>query len=229
MPPRPDPSSLLAAPVRTPELRAYSARERALIARLRTPRQVQRFLREMPYNWESTLRSFRGAVAVGRAHCLEAVFFTAAVLEHHGFPPVVLDLESDDGLDHVLFLFRERGRWGTVARSRDYGLHGRSPVFATIPALVRSYMDAYVDGTGRLNGYGVAQLDLLTRADWRRSTRSVWAVERALIDMPHYPLPMGEARYARALRRFTAFKASGSPSTRATMRALYGAQVRPWW
>jgi hypothetical protein len=229
MPVRPDLPSLLAAPARTPDLRSYGARERSLIARLRTPRQVQRYLREMPYNWEKTLRSFRGAVSVGRAHCLEAVFFTAAVLEHHGYPPVVLDIESDDGLDHVLFLFRKDGRWGTVARSRDYGLHGRAPVFATIPALVRSYMDAYVDGTGRINGYGVAQLDLLTRADWRRSARSVWAVERALIAMPHYPLPMGEARYARALRRFEAFKATGAASTRGAMRRLYGEQVRDWW
>jgi hypothetical protein len=226
---RPDLSRLIAAPARTPDPGEYHARERSLIARLRTPRQVQRYLREMPYNWEATLRSFRGAVAVGRAHCLEAVFFTAAVLEHHGYPPIVLDIESDDGLDHVLFLFRQGGHWGTVGRSRDYGLHGRAPVFATIPALVRSYMDPYVDGTGRINGYGVAQLDLLTRADWRCSARSVWAVERALIAMPHYPLPMGEARYARALRRFTAFKAGGAPSTRGTMRALYGEQVQHWW
>lgn len=229
MPTAADLSRLIAAPVRTPEPASYAPRERRLIARLRTPRQVQRYLRALPYNWEATLRSFCGASAVGRAHCLEAVFFAAAVLEHHGYPPIVLDIESDDGLDHVLFLFRERGRWGTIGRSRDFGLHGRAPVFASIPALVRSYMDPYVDGTGRLNGYGVAQLDLLTRADWRRSARSVWAVERALIAMPHHPLPMGEARYRRALRRFRAFKATGAASTRRTMRALYGAQVAHWW
>jgi hypothetical protein len=221
--------ALRAAPVRTPPLSTYTPAERRLIATLRTPRQVQRYLRALPYNWEHTLRSFRGAVAVGRAHCLEAVLFAAAILEHHGYPPLALDIESDDGLDHVLFLYQHRGRWGTVARSRDYGLHGRPAVFPSVPALVRSYMDAYVDGTGRVNGYGVAQLDLLTSADWRLSTHNVRRVEQAFIDMPHAPLAMGERRYQRALRRFQAFKARGTPVTRRSMRALYGEQVRRWW
>lgn len=226
---QPDLEAMRRAPVRTPPMSAYTAAERRLIETLRTPRQVQRYLRSLPYNWEHTLRSFRGAVAAGNAHCLEAVLFTAAILEHHGYPPTVLDIESDDGLDHVLFLYRHDGKWGTVARSRDYGLHGRPPVFASIPALVRSYMDAYVDGSGRLNGYGVAQLDALTTADWRLSTKSVRRVERALIEMPHYPLAMGERRYRDVLRRFVSFKASGKSVTRRTMRALYGEQVRYWW
>ncbi|MCC6928952.1 MAG: hypothetical protein IT359_08200 [Gemmatimonadaceae bacterium] len=226
---RPDLDALLVPPLRTPGRAAYTAAEWRLIERLRTPRQVQRYLRSLPYNWEHTLRSFRGSVAVGRAHCLEAVFFAAAILEHHGYPPTVLDIESDDGLDHVLFLFREGGKWGTVARSRDFGLHGRPAVFRTIPALVSSYMDPYVDGTGRLNAWGVAHLDQLTRADWRLSGKSVRRVERALIDMPHAPLAMGERRYRRALRRFQAFKASGRAITRRSQRALYGEQVDRWW
>jgi hypothetical protein len=229
MAPRPDLSPLSAPPLRTPPLDAYTRAERALIARLETPQRVQEYLHRLEYNRDKTLRTFRGVTAQGRAHCLEAVFFTAAVLEHHGYPPTVLDIESDDGLDHVLFLFRHDGKWGTVARSRDYGLHGRRPVFSTIPALVRSYMDAYVDGSGRVNGYGVAQLDGLTTANWRLSRRSVWQVERALIGMPHYPLLMGDARYARMLRRFMTFKASGAPVNRRTMDALYGEQTQSWW
>ncbi len=78
MPRRPDLHALLAPPERTPPPSAYTAAERRLISRLRTPRQVQRYLRSLPYNWEHTLYSFRGAVAAGRAHCLEAVLFAAA-------------------------------------------------------------------------------------------------------------------------------------------------------
>lgn len=229
MPRRPDLSPLATPPLRTPDRSAYTARERALIDRLTTPHAVQQYLRGFTYNRDKTLRTFRGVTAIGRAHCLEAVFFTAAILEHHGYPPTVLDIESDDGLDHVLFLFRHKGKWGTVARSRDYGLHGRKPVFSSITALVRSYHDTYVDGSGRVNGYGVAHLDLLTRSDWRLSRRSVWQVERDLIDMPHYPLPMGVARYERMLRRFTAFKERGTPWNSRTARALYGEQTRHWW
>lgn len=229
MPRRPDLSPLSVPALRTPPRSAYTATERRLIDRLRSPQAVQQYLHRFTYNRDKTLRTFRGVASVGRAHCLEAVFFTASILEHHGYPPTVLDIESDDGLDHVLFLFRHRGKWGTVARSRDYGLHGRRPVFSSIEALVRSYMDPYVDGSGRVNGYGIAHLDLLTRANWRLSMRSVWQVERALIDMPHYSLPMGNARYDRALRRFMAFKESGAAVSARSMNALYGEQTRHWW
>ncbi|MEO6444454.1 MAG: hypothetical protein ABIZ91_07260 [Gemmatimonadaceae bacterium] len=211
------------------ELSRYTPAERRLIATLRTPRQVQRYLRKLPYNWEKTLRTFRGAVEHRRAHCLEAVLFAAAILEHHGYPPTVLDIESVDGLDHVLFLYRHDGRWGTVARSRDYGLHGRPPVYRTPQALVRSYMDPFVDGSGRVNAYGTANLDVLVRADWRLSRRNVWSVERALIEMPHTPLLMPDARYERMLARYMPFKASGKAQSRREMRRLYGDQVERWW
>jgi hypothetical protein len=229
MPRKSELTRLLSLPTRTPALSAYTTRERQLITTLKTPRQVQRYLRALPYNWEATLRTFRGSVEAGRAQCLEAVFVAAAVLEHHGYPPTVVDIESTDGLDHVIYLFQRGGRWGSIGRSRDYGLHGRAPAYASVATLVRSYMDPYVDGSGRINAYGVAHLDALSPADWRLSTRSVWREEQALIDMPHTDLPTGERRYARALRRDTAFKASGAPTNRRTMQRLYGDQVRHWW
>ncbi|HEX2309311.1 MAG TPA: hypothetical protein VHH91_01225, partial [Vicinamibacterales bacterium] len=107
---------------------ALIGRERRLINRLRTPAAVQAFLNALPYNTEregETLRSFRGVVRTGTAHCLEAALFAAVVLEQHGYPPLVLSFESIDALDHVIFVYRQNGRWGSVARSRDPGLHGR--------------------------------------------------------------------------------------------------------
>ena len=113
----------------TPRSPVSSARERRLLARLRTPLMVQRYLNQLPYNNEpggrATLRSFRGVVRHGCAHCLEAALFAAVVLEQHGYPPLVLSFESIDELDHVIFVYRRGGRWGSVARSRDPGLHGR--------------------------------------------------------------------------------------------------------
>ncbi len=135
--------------------------ERALVERLRTPVAVQRWLRSLPYNWETggeTLRSFRQVVRLRTAHCLEAALAAAVVLEGHGFPPLLLSFESQDKLDHVLFVFRQDGRWGSVARSRDPGLHGRKPVFRSPRQLAASYQDAYVDLTGRVTGYAVADL-----------------------------------------------------------------------
>ena len=41
--------------------------------------------------------------------------------------------------DHVVFVYRQNGRWGTVARSRDPGLHGRKPVFRSLRHVAQSY------------------------------------------------------------------------------------------
>lgn len=193
-----------------PERSAFTKAERSLVDRLRTPRAVQRWLRSLPYNWEKggeTLRSFRSVVRLGTAHCLEASLAAAVVLEQHGFPPLLLSFESEDKLDHVLFVFRQDGRWGSVARSRDSGLHGRKPVFRSPRQLAASYRDAYVDLTGRVTGYAVADLRELGDYDWRLSPRNVWKVEKWLVDYPHRKLPTPEARYQRALARYKAFRA----------------------
>lgn len=206
---------------RTPDSSQFSIPERRLITRLHSPRQVQAWLRALPYNWEKrgpTLRTFRGVVREGEASCLEAVLAAATILEQHGDPPLVLDLESQDGLDHVLFIFRRRGGWGSIAKSRDAGLHGRKPVFRTVRDLVYSYADPYVDGSGRIIGYGVFDLDELTRVDWRLGDANVWSVERALIDRPHRRLRMSDLRYERMLARYRAFRATSPTAPAAYYR-----------
>jgi hypothetical protein len=177
---------------------------------LRTPRAVQRWLHRLPYNDEAggeTLRSFRGVVRHGRAHCLEAALSAATILEAHGYPPLLLSFESIDHLDHVIFVFRENGRWGSVARSRDPGLHGRRPVFATPRQVAASYRDPYVDMTGRVTGFAVADLRDLGGYDWRLSARNVWKVERWLIDTPHHPLTMPDRRYRELHARYQRYRA----------------------
>lgn len=187
----------------------FTPQERRLISTLRTPAQVQRFLSALPYNWEKkkdTLRTFRGVVRHHTAHCLEAAITAAAILEQHGHPPLLLSLESQDDLDHVVFLFKNNGKYGSIGRSRDFGLHGRKPVFRSLRDLVMSYVDTYVDGSGRITGYGVGNLNDLVKGDWRLSARNTWEVERALIAMPHKKLKTSDRRYEKTLRQFRAFK-----------------------
>jgi len=191
-----------------PPRSAFTLRERRIIERLRAPVLVQRWLTSLPYNFEErgeTLRSFRGVVRVGKAHCLEGALSAATILEQHGYPPILLDFESIDDLDHVVFLFRENGRYGAVARSRDPGLHGRKPRFRTVRDLVYSYVDAYVDRTGRINGYGIFDLRAL-RVDWRLSPRNVWALERALIENEHRAMTTSDRRYRLWHERYLRYK-----------------------
>ena len=189
---------------------AFTRKEWAVIRKHRTPQQVQRLLDFLPYNWEKpkdTLRSFRGVIATGIAHCLEAAITAAVILEQRGYPPLMLSLESADKLDHVLYLFKQNGRWGTIARSREAGLHGRKPVFRSVRDLVLTYVEPYVDFTGRLTGYGVGNLYDLGRYDWRFSPRNVWKVEQYLLKMPHKKYRMSKRRYEQVLRRYKAFRA----------------------
>jgi hypothetical protein len=194
-----------------PDRHRFTDAEWRVVSRLRTPTAVQRYLNVLPYNTEphgATLRSFRGVVANGTAHCFEAAMFAAVVLEQHGYPPLVMSLESIDLLDHVLFVYRHAGGWGSVARSRDPGLHGRRPVFRTSRALALSYVDAYVDYSGRIKGYAVADLRELGTYDWRFSPRSVWKAERFLLEYPHHRITPASGR-TRALRqRYRAFRAA---------------------
>ncbi len=187
----------------------FTAAERRVVARLRTPGAVQHWLNDLPYNTEKggeTLRSFRGVVRRGTAHCLEAALAAAVILEQHRYPPLVLSFESIDLLDHVIFIYRGADGWGSVARSRDPGLHGRKPVFATPRALAVSYFEGYIDFTGRIKAYGVADLRTLDPYDWRLSAKNVWKVEQFLIDWPHRRIASSDARAERMRRKYRAFR-----------------------
>lgn len=192
-----------------PPLTMFTAAERRIIRRLRTPTAVQAYLNDLPYNAEpggATLRSFRGVVRHGAAHCLEAALSAAVILEQHGYPPLVLSFESVDHLDHVLFVYRTSTGWGSIARSRDPGLHGRKPVFATPRALALSYVDPYVDFTGAVTAYAVVNLEVMGAYDWRLSDRNIWKVERVLLDWPHRPIRTSAMRLAALRARYQAFR-----------------------
>jgi hypothetical protein len=197
------------SPYDLPPREAFTPKEWEIIQKYRTPRQVQKFIRTFTYNREKngeTLRSFRGTLRRTTAHCLEAAFVAAAILEQHGYPPLLLDLESKDKLDHVVFAFRQGGRWGAVGRSRDLSLHGRKPLYRTLRHLVMSYVDPFVTEEARIIGYALADLRILVATDWRFSLKNVWSVEQALIHLPHRKLKTSNYRYMKVLRRYLAFK-----------------------
>lgn len=188
----------------------FTSREQQVIDACPTPARVQAWLNSLPYNVEAdgpTQRSFREVVRTGTAHCMEAALSAAVILEQWGFPPLVMSLESIDRLDHVIFVYRAASGWGSVARSRDPGLHGRKPVFRRPRDLALSYLDPYIDFTGRVRAYGVTDLRALMNGyDWRLSRRNLWAVEQALIDLPHRRIRSSDVRAERLRRKYRAFR-----------------------
>ena len=192
-----------------PGQEAFTNAEWKLIQRLRTPAKIQRWLTLMPYNWEpqgGTMRSFREVVKRNEAHCLEAAVAAAVILEQHGYAPLLLDIESWDLLDHVIFVFQKDGLWGSIARSRDTGLHGRKPLFRTLRQLVWSYFDPYIDRTGRIKGYGLMSLYDLGNYDWRFSAKNMHKIEDHLRAIPHRVFRSSDRRYEYWHERYLKFK-----------------------
>ncbi|MEK6333919.1 MAG: hypothetical protein AABM67_03160 [Acidobacteriota bacterium] len=194
---------------RKPGREAFTNKEWNLIQRLNTPAKVQHWLTLMPYNRElqgETLRSFREVIKRNQAHCLEAAVAAAVILEQHDYQPLLLDIESVDLLDHVVFVFRKNGRWGSIARSRDIGLHGRKPVFRNLRQLVWSYFEPYIDMTGRIKGYSLTSLYDLGNYDWRFSKKNMHKIEDHLRAIPHRRLRSSDRRYEYWHKRYQKYK-----------------------
>ena len=183
---------------------------------------MQRFLNALPYNTEpppdpATLRSFRGVVRHRTANCLEAALTAAVILEQHGYPPLVMSLESIDGLDHVIFVYRHARPLGlgrAIARS---GLHGRKPVFRTLRHLAQSYFDPFIDITGWLKAYGVVDLRVLGGYDWRLSrTQRLEGRAAALRRSRTGRSRARDARVERLRARYIAFRRAHRAASRCT-------------
>jgi hypothetical protein len=168
------------------------------------PIKVQKFLKNLPYNAEKkgeTLKSAYESLKKKNAHCMEAAFIAAAILEQAGYPPLVMSLESKDDLDHVIYVYKKNNKWGSIARSRDSGLHGRKPVFRSLRNLALSYYEPYIDKTGCITGYQIANLDD-SKSDWRFSKKNVWKAEQFLIDIKHFAIKFNKKRYKKIHKKY---------------------------
>jgi len=90
--------------------------------------------------------------------CLTVGFCCTMALRRLGYPPLVVDLLPEPGLDddHVLAIFKQAAAMAPVAKSNFVGLRYREPVYRSLRELVMSYFEAFynVDGledTARLH------------------------------------------------------------------------------
>lgn len=184
----------------------------ALAARLTTPYRAQLWLRRFPYNWEADhgeepSRSLAGVFGQGRANCFEGAVVAAYLLERQGRAPVLVFFDSSDGVGHVVAAFREDGRWGALGKSRYPALMGRRPAFRSLLALAWSYVDPFVDATGRTLSWAAFDLRDLGGADWRRDRHGIGRLDRALDAAPARALEASERRHRAWYRRYAAWKA----------------------
>lgn len=136
------------------------------------------------------------------AHCIEGAMLAALAFRLQGRKPLVLDLEAAaHDFDHVIALFKERGKWGAVSKTNHTVLRFRDPVYASIRELVMSYFHEYTDARGikTLRSYSKpVNLSRFDRQHWMTGT-DAWCVAEFLAEAPHTQIVT--PRQAARLRR----------------------------
>jgi hypothetical protein len=168
----------------------------------KTPARIQRFVDDLTYQYANTAWSPRCVLRQRKGHCLEGALLAAAALRVNGYPPLLMDLEAVHDDDHVLAVYRERGLWGSIAKSNFAGLRFRAPIYRTLRELALSYFEHYYNlrGDRTLRSYSrPVNLARLDRQHWMTSDEDVWCVTDLLIEARHYPL--FPHKVARALPR----------------------------
>ena len=130
--------------------------ELQVFIKLKTPFKIQEFLDAIPYSDEQRYRCPRSVLQDNKAHCYDGAVFAAAALRMNGYPPLLINMlsnERDD--DHILAVFRRKDRWGAVAKSNFSGLRFREPVYRGLRELIMSYFEFYYNIAGQktLIGY----------------------------------------------------------------------------
>jgi hypothetical protein len=158
---------------------------------LKTPAGVQHFLDEIPYNLGYTARSPKRVLHERTASCLEGGIFAAAALRVLGFPPLIFDLEAEQDTDHVIAIFKLRGRWGAVAKSNFVGCRYREPVYHTLRELTMSYFNIYFNlrFERTLRRYSrPVNLSRFDRLNWMTTDKPIWFIAEHLCQISHIRL-----------------------------------------
>ena len=93
--------------------------------------------------------------------------------------------------DHVVALFRRRGRWGAISKTNGIGLRWRDPVYRSLRELAISYFHEYTNKRSHktLREYSLPyDLRRIDPAIWVRGDKNAWSVCEALDALRHFPL-----------------------------------------
>ena len=194
--------------------------EYAVLARLGTAPQIQRFLDRVAPNLEiggETILSVRQVLNQRRAHCIEAAFVAACALWIHGKPPLVMHLDcAPTDYPHVVTVFKDNRCWGAISKSRGEGLRYRDPVYRSLRELAMSYFHEYSDKRGQrtLRRYSVAfDMRQIDPSLWVTSTEPCVTAHDRLERLRHYRLISSRQQALLVRRASNGFYAiSPSPS-----------------
>lgn len=185
----------------------FTLKECKILSKLNTPKKIQGFVDNLPYNLEEkgdTCYSPRKVLREKKANCIEGAVFAAAALRFHGFPPLIVDLTSVRDDDHILAVYKIDNHWGSIAKSKYSGLVFREAIHKTIRELALSYFESYFnyEGEKTLRGYSKpVSLSRFDKLNWMTTENDLFFIEEYLLKIKHEKLITNSM--ARRLRRVT--------------------------
>jgi hypothetical protein len=169
--------------------------EAAMLRRLTPFWRIQQRLDAMDYDSAGAgCRSPRRVLRERRVQCMDGALFAAAALRVQGHPPLIMDLEAEQDVDHVVAVFRAGGRWGAIARSNYSGLRYREPLYRSLRDLALSYFESYFNLRRQktLRRYSVAvDLSRFDGRGWMTAEEDLWDIPEHLVGVRHFRLVTG--------------------------------------
>jgi hypothetical protein len=171
--------------------------EFAVLRRLDSPQKIQAFLYRLDQNFEvggETCLTVREVLRTRRAHCIEGAMLAACALWVHGEPPLLLDMRAVRDFDHVVALYRRKGRWGALSKTNGVFLRSRDPVYSSLRELAMSYFHEYCNRRDHktLREYSLPyDLRRVDPAVWVSGGKHAWFIAEELDRLRHFKLMNG--------------------------------------
>ncbi len=161
---------------------SYTQKEIKLFKKLNTPQKIQDYINKIPFNFDERhdfCLSPKEVLKKNKADCIEGAFLASAILEFHGYKPLVVDLRSTKkpyDYDHVIAVFKIDGFWGTISKTNHSVLRYREPIYKNIRELVMSYFHEYFldSGLKTLREYSLPiNMNRFNETNWRTTEKSL--------------------------------------------------------
>ena len=134
-----------------------------------SPREIQQFIDENISYRDNTmpLHSALRVLQERRGNCVDSAFVAALFLgERYG--TTLLNLFTDKGKGHVMYLFQENGLYGTIGNSRSEKLKWREPECESVESLVETFRGPLHEQGVHLTRFRIDDLSLAReREDWK--------------------------------------------------------------
>ncbi len=140
-----------------------------VLRKLDHPHKIQAWVSRLTYNSGDETRSAQEAFLHKKAHCFEGALLACLALEYHGQPPLMMDLRGHGDDDHVVALFKLKGRWGAISKTNTTVLDFRPAHFRDPRELAMSYWAMYFNWKGHY-----AMKDFAGPIDLRRYKSFDW-------------------------------------------------------